>query len=228
MDEAYAEVALLQAGNGYDGADIHEFTLTPQSSALVNIYNSVRRDTSAAGGAVDGAVVDSIVQEIEIATGRVLFEWHSLDHIALDESHVTPSDEDGELGFDYFHVNSVNETADGNVIINARNTWACYTIDRWSGEVLWRIGGRHSDFTMGKGAQPAYQHDARLWPNGEISLFDNADDEADGAQSRGLVLALDTEAMTAHVARAYRRSEPTLATSQGNLQILPNGNVFIG
>lgn len=227
-DETYQEVASVQIGNGYAGADIHEFVITPRGTALVNVYNSIRWDTTAAGGAAKGGLVDGIVQEIDIATGRVVFEWHSVDHIDLEESYIKPSAERPTATFDYFHINSVNEDDDGNLIVSARHTWAAYKIDRQSGEVIWRLGGKRSDFEMGEGAAPAYQHDAHLQSNGELTFFDNIDYEVEGAQSRGLVLTLDQEAMTATLAREYLHPKPLVARSQGNMQILPNGNVLIG
>ncbi len=87
----------------------------------------------------------------------MLFDWRSLDHVALAESHqrIGPR-------FDYFHANSIGLTADGNLLVCARNTWAAYKIDRDTGRVIWRLGGKKSDFRMGKGTFFAWQHDARL------------------------------------------------------------------
>src|SRR5262249_51841708 len=86
LDRSYHEIATARAGNGFN-ADSHEFRLTPHGTALITIYNPVPYDLSPFGGPKDGLVVDGIAQEIDVATGRVVFEWHSLDHVGIDESH---------------------------------------------------------------------------------------------------------------------------------------------
>src|ERR1700754_1412289 len=119
-DTSYRQVGTVKAGNGY-GMDLHEFTLTPAGTALVIAYSRVKQDLSSAGGPRDGVAIDGIVQEIDVKTGLVLFEWHSIGSVALDESHVAPPKGKGE--FDYMHVNSVALDNSGNFIISARNSW---------------------------------------------------------------------------------------------------------
>lgn len=227
-DSSYQEIAKFQVANGYPGGDQHEFLLTPQGTALVIIYNPVRWDLSPVGGLPNGVALDSVVQEIDIETGRVLFEWHSLDHIDIDETHRQPPD-NPQVPLDYVHVNSIDVDHDGHFIVSARNTSAIYKIDRRTSDVLWRLNGKRSSFTMGAGTPFAYQHDARVQPNGELSLFDNAAESADiGVPSRGMVLDLDTDEMTATLLREYIHPTEIVSVSQGNMQTLPNGNVFIG
>jgi hypothetical protein len=101
----------------------------------------------------------------------VLFEWHSLEHVGLDETYARVS-QDGSPGIDYFHVNFIEVDHDSNLIVSARETFAVYKIDRKTGEVMWRLGGKKSDFEMGPGTRFAYQHDARRQRDGTISIFD--------------------------------------------------------
>jgi hypothetical protein len=89
----------------------------------------------------------------------VLFEWHSLDHVGLDESYKDLPEEAGGT-FDYFHINSIEVDHDSNLLVSARNTFTVYKIDRRSGEIIWRLGGKKSDFEMGPGTWMRYQHDA--------------------------------------------------------------------
>ena len=227
LNSAYEQVAAFNVGNGFAGGDLHELVLTPEGTGLINIYNSIGWDISAVGGPEDGSVIDSVVQEIDIATGCVLYEWHSMDHVALEESYIEYEEDENAPDFDNFHINSVNRDLDGHYLVNARNTWAFYKVDRVTGEVIWRLGGKQSDFELGEGAQPAWQHDVQRQPDGTITLYDNGDESLHGV-SRGLVLELDEEAMTAEVLREYRHPDETFASSQGNMQTLPNGNVFIG
>lgn len=222
LDRSYRVAKRLQAGNGH-ASDLHEFILTDRDTALVTAWEHVEADLRRYGGKKKGVVVNGIVQELEPATGRVLFEWKSMDHIALAESHakVGPT-------FDYFHVNSVQRLADGSYIICARNTWGIYKIDGETGKVIWRLGGKRSDFTMGRGTSFAWQHDARLHDGNLLSLFDDGAAPRVEPQSKGLVLSLDEKRMRAEQHRRYVHSPPALAHALGSTQILPNGNVLIG
>ena len=225
FDGSYREVARVRAGNGYEG-DHHEFLITARDTALIVIYGPARRDLSAVGGAPNGAVLEGVIQEIDIASGEVLFEWHSLEHVGLEESYRRPSPDQREA-FDYFHINSVDVDTDENLIVSARRTSAVYKIDRTTGKVIWRLGGKRSDFEMGEGARFAFQHDARRHPDGTITLFDNRGEKMN-EPSRGVALRLDEDAMTATLAREYTHPTETFAIFQGNVQNLPNGNVFVG
>jgi hypothetical protein len=225
-DSSYHVIATVGGGNGL-GADGHEFLLTPQGTALVTIYHEVPYDLSSLGGPKDGTVIDGIVQEIDVATGHVVFEWHSLDHVTPDESYaLVPQDEP----YDYFHVNAVNLDNDGNLLISGRHTWTVYKVDRHTGRVLWRLGGKRSDFSLGSGVRFAWQHDP--FPAGEntIRLFDN---ESDGSNqvsphSRVIWIHLDSGAKAATLVRSIEHPQGLSASSQGNAQALDNGDTFVG
>jgi Arylsulfotransferase (ASST) len=222
FDRSYREIARFPAGGGL-GSDLHELILTPAGTALITAYDIPVVDRSSVGHR-RGRVIEGVVQELEVPSARVLFEWHSLDHVALTESysHVAPA-------FDYFHVNSVDADADGNLLVSARNTWAVYKIDRGTGKVIWRLGGKKSDFELGPGTRFAWQHDARHEADGGvITLFDNADDPQVQPQSRGLAIALDTSRMRATLAHGYTHRPAMLAHAFGSVQRQPNGNVLVG
>jgi hypothetical protein len=226
FDSSYREVRRVKAGNGYRG-DLHEFSITPQDTALLTAYFLTRADLSPIGGPNEAPVWDGIAQELDLETGEVIFEWHSLDHVGVGESYRPPP-EDPDEPLDYFHINSIEVEPDGNFLIDAKGTYAVYKVDRASGEVLWRLGGKRSDFEMGEGTRTVSQHDARRQPDGTITIFDNGAAPEIHDQSRGIVVDLDEEAMKATLVRAYTHPEKPLATSQGNMQVLPNGNVFVG
>jgi hypothetical protein len=226
FDDSYGEIARFRAGNDYSG-DLHEFLITPEDTALLTAYAEVPADLSSVGGAEYGAAWDGVVQELDIETGEVLFEWHSLDHVDLEEYYVaTPADPD--YVYDYFHINSIEVDHDDNLLISARNTSAVYKVDRGSGEVLWRLGGKKSDFEMGEGTRTYWQHDARRQEDGTITIFDNGAHPQLHEQSRAIQLRLDEEAMSAALLREYTSPEKILSTSQGNAQLLSNGNVLVG
>src|SRR5829696_416734 len=226
FEDYYREMARVRAGNGYRG-DLHEFLITPQDTALLTAYNPVPADLSAVGGPKYGAVWDGIAQEVDIETGRVLFEWHSLEHVGIDESYVRPP-QDPDYPYDYFHINSIDADHDGNLLLSARNTWSVYKIDRNTGEVLWRLGGKKSDFEMGQCTRTAFQHDARRHEGGTITIFDNGAHPQVHEQSRAILVELDEQKMSATLVRAYSSPQKLISTSQGNAQLLPEGNVFVG
>ena len=231
-NSAYERIAEFQVGNGFDGGDLHELMITSRDTALVIVYSAIEWDLSPVGGPKHGTVTDAVIQEIEIDTGRVLFEWHSLDHIPVEESRIGFGGLDnGDRPFDYVHLNSIDEDSDGNLLISGRHIFAVHKIDRATGEIIWRLNGSRSDFEMGEGTQFAWQHDARMQEDGTLTLFDNAESNQDldgTVASRGMVLDLDEEAMTATLVREYIHPTEILSTSQANMQVLPNGNVFIG
>jgi hypothetical protein len=232
FDHTYREMARFGAGNGRIG-DHHEFLISPQDTALITSYDPVPWDLSSIGGLKNGRVWQGIVQELDIESGEVLFEWHSLDHVGLDESYATVS-QDGRPGFDYFHINSIEVDHDDNLLVSARQTFAIYKIDRKSGEIIWRLGGKKSDFEMGPGSRFSFQHDARRLPDGTISIFDNGNTvfhelvpkAVEG--SRGVVLDVDEKKMRASLVREYIHPNKQYADASGNVQLLPNSNVFIG
>src|ERR687898_465794 len=139
FDSSYREIARLTAGNGYNG-DHHEFLISPQDTALITIYDAVPWDLSSIGGSRRGVVYQCIVQELDIQTGEVLFEWQSINHVGLEETYATLL-QDGRPGIDYFHLNSIDVDHDNNLLVSARETSAVYKIDRKTGEVIWRLGG---------------------------------------------------------------------------------------
>jgi hypothetical protein len=218
LDQSYREIARIGAVGG-NRADIHDMTITPEGTALVPSYGLVRK-----GGR---QVLDGVIQEIDIATGRLLFEWHSLDHIALSESRDRP--ERGKP-FDYFHLNSIDVGPDGNLLVSARNTCAVYEVDRQTGAVNWRLGGKHSDFKMGRGTRFCRQHDARWVGGGTMSIFDNHIDRIrdGGGQSRGLRLSVNQRRKRVRLLRGYHHPRHLAVPNKGSARQLSNGNLLVG
>jgi hypothetical protein len=177
--------------------------------------------------------MQGIIQELDIETGEVLFEWKSIEHVGLEETYVTPA-EDHYPGIDYFHLNSIDVDHDDNLLVSARETSTVYKIDRNSGEIIWRLGGKNSDFEMAEGTRFAFQHDARRLPDGTVSIFDNGNTVFHNnlpeaiEESRAIVLELDEGRMRAKLVREYTHPDEQHADAAGNTQVLENGNVFVG
>jgi hypothetical protein len=226
MSSRYQVVAKIAGGNGLK-ADLHELQLGPHDVAYITAYNPIRCDLRSVQGAAGGAIVDTAIQQIDVHTGLVRWEWHSLDHIGASESEVeAPS---GTAPWDYFHLNSIDPEPNGDLLISARSTWAAYLLQAGSGKVKWRLGGNKSSFEMGPGTKMAWQHDGRALANGELTFFDDGSNPPIHSQSRGLRIALDPKTHRARLIKAYTHANPPLlAASQGNMQTLAGGNALIG
>ncbi|HEY3865038.1 MAG TPA: arylsulfotransferase family protein [Solirubrobacteraceae bacterium] len=224
LNSSYEHVATVKGGNGLK-ADLHEFQIEPHDVAYVTAYNPIRCDLASAEGSSHGAIVDAAVQEIDIKTGLVRWEWHSLDHVAVAESETSPPK---GTPWDWFHLNSIDLEPDGNILISARSTWAAYQLEGGSGKILWRLGGLKSSFKMGPGTKTAWQHDGRVLPDGEITLFDDGSNPPVHEQSRALRIKLNLKTRTATLTKAYTHpAPPLLSASQGNMQTLADGNTVV-
>jgi Arylsulfotransferase (ASST) len=237
-DSSYRPVAVVKAGNGL-WADLHEFEITRQSTALITAYYPVYRTAATPGGLARRLETDSVVQEVDIrscqlyGTCLVLFQWDSLDHVPVrDSEYPGPSSSRGPTSApDYFHVNSVHEDADGNLIIGSRDTWAVYKVSRQTGRIMWTLGGKRSNFSFGPGARFAFQHDARVaGPNDRfMTMFDDeGGPPAVRGQSRALKLRLDFGRMRATLVRQFVHSPPVQDYVMGSAQPLAHSHVFVG
>jgi hypothetical protein len=226
LDTNYKPVATVRTGNGYT-FDLHEFTITPRNTALVIAYERYHRSLKAYGGPADAKIVDNIIQEVDLATGLVLFEWHSFGNVSPDESNIPVPKQKGSE-WEYFHANAVDLDNDGNFLVSARNTSTVYKIDRATGKIMWRLGGKKSDFKLGPGVRFDWQHSIRAQPDGTYKLYDNSAAPPVRKASRVLTLKLDTQAKTATLVSAFTHPRKLLSSSQGNVERLPNGDVFVG
>ncbi|KAI1359015.1 Arylsulfotransferase-domain-containing protein [Xylaria arbuscula] len=233
LDSSYQLYRKFDAiGDGLRG-DLHEFHITERGTVLITAYNPVPADLTSVGGPQQGWALDSMFQEIDIATGDLVFEWSSLEHVPLDHGvRSFAGDDPGtspETAFDYFHINSVVVDEQGNYVISGRHISAILCIDSKTGNILWTLGGVANDFadlSGGAATDFMYQHHARLHANNTLSLFDNAAAERRGqtstqSHSRGMLMQLDTENMTVSLVREYfDRANPRTAVSQGSMQVL--------
>ena len=226
-DSSYRTIATVSGGAGLS-ADLHEFVISPQDTALVTAVRPRPANLSALGGPARGTALAGYVLEVDIASGKVLFEWNSLDHVPVTDTYAAFSGGTAKAPFDYFHINSIAVAPDGDLIISARNTCAVYKIARHGGKLLWRLGGKRSSFRMGPGTRFWWQHHARPHGTQSLSLFDDAATPQKEPQSRGILLDLDTSAMRATLRRSYTHPARLLAANQGSMQLLTGGRVLVG
>ncbi len=235
-DSSYQVKYVIQAQNGLK-VDLHEFVVTPQGTALISAYRTHSGvDLSSIGGPASGYLCSGVVQEIDIASGELLFEWDSYDPanppIAPAESYLPLEPGQGTQArpFDYLHLNSIDQAPDGDFIVSGRHTWTIYKISKADGSILWRMNGKKSDFTMGPGASYLWQHHVRSHAHDQLTVFDNADGPVPPHQkrSRALILAYDTTSQQVSLKKAYAHpGQVVLAEAMGSAEILPGGDMFV-
>jgi hypothetical protein len=234
LDKSYRVIKTVSAQKGYT-ADIHEFLITPNNTALFLSTLAVPMDLTPYGGPKEGYVEDFAIQEVDLRTNALLLFWNALSHIPLAESYEPASNASSTANiWDAYHLNSIGLTDKfENILVSGRSTSTIYMINKSSKEIVWRLGGKKSDFKIATGGEFAWQHDARFLPNNVISVFDDHCCESNTAPpgtppSHGLFLKLNLKNKTARPLGKYYYSPNLNASSQGNAQSLPGGNVFIG
>jgi Arylsulfotransferase (ASST) len=240
----YQQIATVNAGNGLS-ADGHEFLITPQNTALVLSYTTETADLSSIGGPSNQTVIDGVVQEIDIPTGKVLFQWKASDHVPYSQSEQ-PLPASASSPWDWFHINAVHLDTDGNLLIDARDTWTTYKVNRHTGSIIWQLGGKASSFkiqaapgqSLNKaGDLFAWQHDPEALGNGIYTVFDNeaagvgntgVDPTAEFGLSRVVTFKLDPWSHTATLLKTFNQPDALTAPSQGNGQTTADGNLLVG
>lgn len=225
-DNSYKRITTIKGGNGYK-ADLHEIRLTSQGTAWIDEFDPIHMDTSAEHGTRNGILTDSVVQEIDIKTGLVMWEWHALGHIPLRDS--TMAAQRSSYPWDAFHINSIDPGTSNDLLLSSRNTCALYDVNLKTGALNWQIGGPHSTFKLGPGARTYFQHDAEWQEGGLISAFDNGATPVKEKQSRGVLLKIDYAHKTVTLVKAFANPTKTLsAAAQGNTLALPGGDWLMG
>ncbi|MGH2877193.1 MAG: arylsulfotransferase family protein [Solirubrobacteraceae bacterium] len=230
-DQHYRRIAQVHGADGLFG-DLHEFVITDRGTALFTCYGQAEGQIPVhkGTGMRQGAFFYGVAQEVDIATGKLLFQWRSIDHVPVADSFHTPPPANPLVPWDYFHINSIAvDPTDQNLLISSRNTWTVYKVDRSSGAVIWRLGGKHSDFRVARRGHFAFQHDVTLHPGGLLTIFDNeGGPPMEARQSRGLVLRLDERRRRASFVRSYVHHPSVLSPALGSVEPLAGGGAFVG
>ncbi|KAF2661778.1 hypothetical protein K491DRAFT_744930 [Lophiostoma macrostomum CBS 122681] len=236
LDQSYKEIARVQAANGLE-ADLHEFRITNEGTAVITVYDVREIDLTRVGGFLKGYIWDSVFQEIDLQTGKASFQWRASQHYDILDSYHDKGNK-GNRGnpWDFFHINSVEKDPCGNYLISARYTSTISYVNGTSGQVIWTLGGKANQFTDlsgGRATDFKYQHDARWHDNyTTITIFNNGAQapfqEENSKFSSGRKIRIDTEAMTAELVTEFVDSREISSSSQGNMQVLPNGNHVVG
>jgi EmrB/QacA subfamily drug resistance transporter len=232
VNQHYQTVARLRGADGWV-LTLHELLIDGED-AWVTANKNIAKDLSSYGGAYNGALIDSAVQEYNLKTGKLLRTWDALDHIPLGDSYASvPTN---GFPWDAYHVNAIDLTGNGTFLVSMRNTWAAYLVDADTGKIEWTLGGRHSSFEFGPGAAFQWQHDVKLQSSSTVSMFDDHCCQLTGGgtsvpatgPSRGLVLKLDQQTHTATLVAQYPGGNQFETEYMGDTQPLGNGNTFVG
>ena len=160
VNQHYQQVATLKGVDGWMPT-LHELVVDGDH-AWVTANKNIPMDLSKYGGAYNGALIDSAVQEYDIKTGKLLYSWDALEHIPLDDSYASlPTN---GFPWDAYHVNAIQLHRDGTFVVSMRNTWAAYLVDTGHGKIQWTLGGKHSSFKLGPRADFAVAARRRAAP----------------------------------------------------------------
>ena len=238
-NDRYQQIAKVKAANGYE-TDFHEFLITPWNTALILADDMTTANLTSIGGPSDQAVINGVVQEIDIKTGQLLFQWNSADHVPYTDSHL-PRPSDAGQRWDWFHINAVHLDTDGNLLIDARNTWTTYKVNLRTGAIMWELGGKQSSFSLEAapgqvldkdGEIFSWQHDPEALGGGLYTWFDDESPNPNGGSllghSRAVTVRLDLATHVATLIKSDNQPEGLVAGVEGNAQTMPDGNLFVG
>jgi hypothetical protein len=225
LNSAYILVDSLWCGNGY-GTDPHELRLLPDGHALMLSYDNEPVDMSGVvpGGDPTAIVTGLIIQELD-AERNVIFQWRSWDHFEISDAiHL---DLTAHL-IDYVHANALEIDFDGNILVSCRHLDEITKIDRTTGDIIWRWGGKNNEFTfVGDSLNGfTYQHAIRRLDNGNYTLWDNGNYHSP-PMSRAIEYQLDVPNRVATKVWECRPSPPGYSFAMGYVQRLPGGHTMI-
>jgi EmrB/QacA subfamily drug resistance transporter len=232
VNQHYQTVARLHGVDGWVPT-LHEIIISGHN-IWVTANKNIPMNLSKYGGAYNGSIVDSAVQEYDLRTGKLIYNWDALKHIPLSDSYgVLPSN---GFPWDAYHINSIQLTGHHTFVTSMRDTWAAYKVNKLTSDIEWTLGGKHSSFKFGPKAGFTWQHDVTLNPDNTLTMFDDHCCQITSggiyvsptAPSRGLQLKLDPTARTASFQQEFSHGKSFDADYMGSTQILPNGTRFIG
>ncbi|MBC8042453.1 MAG: aryl-sulfate sulfotransferase [Rhizobacter sp.] len=236
LDSTYAVVDTFRCGNGYS-TDTHELQVLSNGHALLMSYDYQPADalqkSQLAGVGADTAkaitVINLILQEIDTEK-NVVFEWRSQDSGNFKVTDATHEDLNAAT-IDYAHGNAIELDTDGNWLVSSRHIDEITKINRTTGEIIWRLGGKNNEFQfINDSLRFSHQHSIRRLPNGNIILFDNGNYRPNGQPSfsRAVEYQLDEMNKTATLVWQYRSVPDIYGFAMGSVQRLSNGNTVIG
>ncbi|KAJ5082014.1 hypothetical protein N7532_011057 [Penicillium argentinense] len=236
LNQNYEITNELSTSDDFDDFNFHEFTVSGQELSALHLRESMifHNYTDDAGIRKELWSVHGGFREIDIQSGDTIFRWDSVGKVKHDESskHWERRNKT-TLVWDFMHINAVDKNKEGDYLVSVRHTDTIYKVSGKDGSIIWRLGGRYSDFISD--FRFSRQHHTRWLSTNEthatISFLDNASDlEFQIANvSSGFIVSLHTAAspMTATLIERYDRPDESLTRLRGSVQILPNDNVLV-
>jgi len=225
LDSSYSTVNSYVCGNGY-ATDLHELRILPNGHALLmgDDYQIVDMSKLVPNGDTAATVAGLIIQELDNEKD-VVFQWRSWDHFQItDATHEDLT----AATIDYDHGNSLELDGDGNIILSNRHMDEITKINRSTGDIMWRMGGKNNQFTfIDDSIAYSHQHAVRRLPNGNFTVFDNGNFHVPQF-SRALEYQVDEVNKTATLVWQYRNTPDQFSLAMGYVQRLSNGNTLIG
>ena len=229
MDSSYNIIDSIYNWDTY-GTDEHECVILENHHTLLLGYNyqQVAMDTVVSGGDPNATVIGLIIEELT-EKENVVFIWRSWDHFKITDA--TPDIDLTQSVVDYVHGNAIEIDTDGNILLSSRHLDEITKIDRQTGDIIWRWGGKYcknNQFTfLNDSIGFSHQHHIRRLPNGNYTLFDNGNLHSPQF-SRAVEYQLDQTNKTATLVKEYKNSPVTYSVAMGSCQRLPDGNTFVG
>lgn len=223
MDSLYNVITTYRAV-GYS-TDIHDFRMLPNGHVLImgDDPEPVNMDTVVTGGDTSAVVDGLVIQELDLAK-NVVFQWRTFDHYKITDAvgiDLTAS------VVDYCHGNALEVDADSNLILSCRHMDEITKIDRNTGDIIWRWGGKNNQFLFVGDTLPfSHQHAIRRIANGDYVLFDNGNLHVPPF-SRAMEYSLDQNLKVATVVWEYRNSPDIFGSAMGDVQRLDDGSTLI-
>ncbi len=208
--------------------DNHEILLSGIGDTVATVhlfgYELRQVDLSARGGPVDALVAGHVIERQSV-TGQVEFLWNAWDHFVLAD-WIEPTGVNPPLDFD--HPNSLDFDVDGSYVVSFRHMGEITKIDRRTGTIVWRLGGRNNQFTFLNDPLGGFsgQHSVRVLENGNLLVYDNGLRHTP-PESRAVEYRLDAGMKTATMVWQYRRPAPVFTPFLGSVQRYENGNTFV-
>jgi hypothetical protein len=178
MDSNYIIVDSFRTTSPYT-ADFHDLELLTHHHALMLSYYPIKPyDLSKYGGSDTATFIGGVIEEID-SLKNPIWIWRSWDpdhYLDTDATYDLPSEtlQTPPTPFDAVHENSIQIDTDGNILLSARALDEVSKISRKDGSFIWRLGGKHNQFTfIGDSIHFSHQHAVRRIANGDITLFDN-------------------------------------------------------
>ncbi|KAK3701399.1 hypothetical protein LTR37_015497 [Vermiconidia calcicola] len=240
VNTKYEIVHSIQTKNLRAKTDLHECELTNDGTALITVYETIPFDLSSIGGKVKDYILDSVFQEIDIETGKLLFEWRGSAHIPVTESYSPYEKTTPKTGWDACHINGIQKDRNGDYYLSLRRMHSLVKVSGKDGSRLWQLGGKGNNFTDlsdGHATDFAWQHHMRFLDDDstQLTVFDNRNLHGEkevhcvgDSCSRGARIALDYQDMTARLLQSFYSPNGLLSYAMGGYDTTPRGNALIG